>query len=92
MFGAAPAVAAASSIAFVAPAAVDDGLAERLGLGRPLVAVGDTRRLTKTALPENGALPEIHVDPDTFAVTVDGEVIEERPPSELPMTQRYFLF
>ncbi len=92
MFGAAPAVAAASSVAFVAPAALADGLPERLGLGRALVAVADTRRLTKAALPENDSLPEIHVDPDTFAVTVDGEVIEARPASELPMAQRYFLF
>jgi urease subunit alpha len=92
MFGAAASVAASTSIAFVAPAALDAGLADRLGLGRPMVPVRDTRRLTKAALPENGALPAIHVDPDTFAVTVDGELIEERPPSELPMAQRYFLF
>jgi urease subunit alpha len=92
MFGAYGRAAPATSIAFVAPAALDDGLAERLGLARPLVAVGDTRRLTKTDLPENGALPAIRVDPDTFSVFIDGERIEEQPATELPMAQRYFLF
>ncbi len=92
MFGAAASVAARNSLAFVAPAAIDDGLGDRLGLGRPLIPVRDTRRLTKADLPHNDALPAIHVDPDTFEVTIDGELIEERPPSELPMAQRYFLF
>jgi urease subunit alpha len=92
MFGAAASAAARNSVAFVAPAALDAGLADRLGLGRALVASRDTRRLTKTDLPGNDALPAIRVEPDTFAVTVDGELIEERPPVELPMAQRYFLF
>src|SRR5580704_8978298 len=63
MFGAFPRVAAANSVAFVAPAALDDGLGGRLGLVRPLVAVGDTRHLSKTDLPSNDALPRIEVDP-----------------------------
>jgi len=92
MFGAAAPVAARGSVAFVAPAALDGGLADRLGLGRPMVAVRGTRRLSKADLPRNDALPTIHVEPDTFAVTVDGEVIEERPPAVLPMAQRYFMF
>jgi urease subunit alpha len=92
MFGAAPRVAAAISVSFVAQAALDDGLAERLGVQRRLVAVSDTRALTKHDLPGNDAMPEIVVDPDTFTVRIDGEVIAENPAAELPMAQRYFLF
>jgi len=92
MFGASPRVAAASSLTFVSQAALDDGLSERLGLGRRLVAVENTRALTKNDLPENDARPQITVDPDSFTVRIDGEVIEEHPATELPLAQRYFLF
>ncbi len=43
-------------------------------------------------MPENDALPEITVDPDTFTVRIDGEVVEQAPATEVPMAQRYFLF
>jgi urease subunit alpha len=92
MFGSAPGVAGATSLAWVAPAALEAGLVERLGLARQMVAVGDTRQLSKADLPNNDALPSIAVDPDSFTVTVDGEAITEAPVSELPMAQRYFLF
>ncbi|MCU1491114.1 MAG: urease [Acidimicrobiaceae bacterium] len=92
MFGAAPATVGATSVAFVSPAALEAGLAERLGLARPLVAVAETRRLTKADMPNNAAVPTITVDPDSFTVTVDGEAITESPAAELPMAQRYFLF
>ncbi len=92
MFGAAPRVAGQSSVAWVAPAAMEDGLADRLGLDRALVPVADTRSRGKADLPENTALPDIRVDPDTFSVSVDGEVVEADPVAELPMAQRYFLF
>lgn len=92
MFGAAPKVAPECSVAFVAPGAIEDGVAERLGLDRELVAVADTRAVTKADLPNNTALPEIVVDPETFVVTVDGEAIEPMPATELPLAQRYSLF
>jgi urease subunit alpha len=92
MFGAAPAVAAGTSVHFVAPAALDDGLPERLAVRRALVPVADTRRLGKEAMPLNDALPKIDVDPDSFTVTIDGEQVEPAPAVELPMAQRYFLF
>jgi urease subunit alpha len=92
MFGALPRAAAASSITFVAAPALDDGLAERLGLERRLVAAADTRRRGKADLPLNDAMPSITVDADTFAVRIDGELIEEQPVRELPLAQRYFLF
>ena len=90
MFGAAPAVAPACSLAFVAPVALDHR--DQLTVRRPVVPVADTRRLTKASMPENDALPDIRVDPDTFVVTIDGERVEEHPVTELPMAQRYFLF
>jgi urease subunit alpha len=92
MFGAYGAVPGRTSVAFVAPAALEDGLEERLGLNRRMVAVADVRKRTKTDLPLNDALPRIEVDPDTFTVRIDGEVIEADPATELPMAQRYFLF
>jgi urease subunit alpha len=92
MFGAGPFVAPQLSLAWVAPIAIDDGLPERLGLRREVVPVADTRRLTKADLPENTALPRIEIHPDTFAVRIDGELIEESPATELPMAQRYFLY
>jgi urease subunit alpha len=92
MFGAGPFVAPQLSVAWVAPAAIDDGLPERLGLQRAVVPVTSTRALTKADLPENTALPRIEIEPDTFAVHIDGELVEEAPATELPMAQRYFLF
>ena len=92
MFGAAPGVAGGLSIGWVAQAAIDDGLPERLGLARDVVPVSSTRALGKGDLPENTALPRIEIDPDTFAVRIDGELIEEDPATELPMAQRYMLF
>jgi urease subunit alpha len=93
MFGAAAPVAAATSVAFVAPLALETSdLADRLGLQRRLVAVQDCRTLTKDDMPENAARPDVRVDPDTFAVTIDGDLVEADPATELPMAQRYFLF
>ena len=90
MFGAAPAVAAATSIAWVAPAALEHGL--EVDVARPLVPVADCRGVGKADMVENTATPNIRIDADTFTVTVDGEVMEEAPATELPMAQRYFLF
>jgi urease subunit alpha len=92
MFGAYGSVPAATSVHFVAPAAVEDGLADRLDVKRRLVGVKNTRSLTKADLPGNSALPSIEVAPDTFAVHIDGELVEASPAEELPMAQRYFLF
>lgn len=92
MFGAAPGVAPGLGVAWVAQAALDDGLAERLDIRRPLVPVADTRSRGKADLPLNDARPDIAIDADTFAVRVDGELITEQPATELPMAQRYFLF
>ena len=92
MFAGSGRAAAEASVAFVAPAALEGGLAVRLGLRRALLPVSDTRHLSKADMPENTALPEIRVEPDTFRVWVDGEEIEPRPAATLPLAQRYFLF
>ncbi len=92
-FNAKTPAAAATSLAFVSPVAIEDGLADRLpGVRRRLVPVENVRQRTKADLPENTALPRIEVDPDTYSVRVDGELIEHEPAAELPMAQRYFLF
>jgi urease subunit alpha len=93
MFAASPEGAADTSVHFVAPGALDGtDLADRLAVRRRLAPTRDTRRVRKADLPLNDALPRIEVDPETFTVRVDGEVVEEAPAEELPMTQRYFLF
>ncbi|MBI5736646.1 urease subunit alpha [Mycobacterium adipatum] len=92
MFGAAPAAAAATSVHFVAPQALEDGLPDRLDVRRKLLAVSNVRRVGKAQMPLNDALPRIEVDADTFTVRIDGEVWQEQPAAELPMAQRYFLF
>ena len=57
-----------------------------------MVAVDGCREIGKKDMKRNEATPEIHVDPDTYEVRVDGEKVESTPLAELPMTQRYFLF
>jgi urease subunit alpha len=92
MWGAAPAVAAGTSLAFVSPAAVEGQLADRLAVRRALVPVADVRARGKADMPRNDALPRIEVEPDTFTVRIDGDAVEAAPATELPMAQRYFLF
>ncbi|KWX66362.1 hypothetical protein ASJ79_25950 [Mycobacterium sp. NAZ190054] len=82
----------ATSLHFVAPQAIEDGLADRIAVNRRLAAVGNVRGIGKAQMPRNDATPDIEVDPDTFTVRIDGEVWQEQPAAELPMAQRYFLF
>ena len=92
MFAGSGRAAAECSITFVSEAAIEDGLPERLGLRRRVKAPARVRDLRKTDLPENTALPDIRVEPDTFRVWIDGEPVEPHPAAELPLAQRYFLF
>ncbi len=92
MFGAAPSVAGKLGLNFVCDAAIEDGLPERLGLSREFVAVQNVRQRGKADMPQNTATPTISVDPDTFTVAIDGDVVEQAPVAELPMAQKYFLF
>ncbi|MES4905503.1 MULTISPECIES: urease subunit alpha [unclassified Streptomyces] len=92
MFGAIGRAPAANSVNFVTQTALDDGLAQRLGLGKRFAPIRSTRGVTKADMRENDARPRVEVDPDTFTVTIDGEPVEPAPAAELPMAQRYFLF
>ena len=68
------------AVTFVAPAALDAGLASSLGLRRRLVAVTPTRDVGKADMVNNDALPAIDIDPETFAITVEGELVDARRP------------
>ena len=92
MFGAAPSLAGSLGLNFVAQAAIDDGLPERLALSREFVVAENVRQRGKADMPQNTATPTIAVDPDTFTVSIDGDVVEQAPVAELPMAQKYFLF
>jgi urease subunit alpha len=92
MFGAFGKSLTQSSVTFVSQAAVDAGLAEALGVERMLLPVHNTRAVTKESMIHNSALPKIEVDPETYEVRADGELLTCEPATVLPMAQRYFLF
>ncbi len=73
-------------------ATVGGKVPKRYGLERPAVAVENCRKLGKKDLPNNSATPETRVDPDTYRVWADGELLTCEPAKKLPMAQRYFLF
>ncbi len=81
-----------TSVTFVSQAALKNPAVLALGLSKPLVAVSGTRGLQKSDMVLNGATPKIDVDPETYAVRADGELLVCEPATELPLTQRYFLF
>jgi urease subunit alpha len=92
MFGAFGKALTASSLIFVSKAAVRARLGNKLGVEKQLVAVENTRKIGKKNMVHNGATPAITVDPETYEVTADGELLTCAPADTLPMAQRYFLF
>jgi urease subunit alpha len=92
MFGAFGGALSNSSVTFVSRAAVEAGLGAQLGLHKQTVAVANTRGLSKNDMRHNNALPHIEVDPETYEVRADGELLRCEPARELPLAQRYFLF
>ena len=92
MFAAFGAARRESAVTFVSRAGLDAGLGERLGLGKTLLAVAGTRRLSKADMRLNDALPAMEVDPETYEVRADGELLTCEPAAELALAQRYFLF
>jgi urease subunit alpha len=92
MFGAHAGGASAVSLAFVSRIALAEGTAARYGLHKRLAAVRGCRRLAKSDMKLNDALPKITVDPETYIVTADGEELRCAPAHVLPLAQRYFLF
>src|ERR1700722_3390822 len=93
MFGAFGRARTASSVVFSSKAAVSAGLRKKLGIQKELVAVQNTRgKISKKSMIHNDATPEIEVDPETYEVRADGELLTCAPAEVLPMAQRYFLF
>ena len=93
MFGAFGRAIGSTCISFVSQAAIDDGIAQRLGLARMICPVVNTRGgIGKKDMIHNDATPHIEVDPETYEVRADGEILTCEPAATLPMTQRYFLF
>ncbi|UQE74393.1 urease subunit alpha [Gordonia sp. PP30] len=86
------AIGADLSVSFVSPAALDDGLAGRLGLARRLAPLRPTRGIGKKDMKVNDALPRIEIAPDTFAIAIDGEPVTPAPAQELPLAQLYSMF
>jgi urease subunit alpha len=81
-----------TSVTFVSQAAYENREVHRLKLAKPLAVVSNTRRIGKKDMKLNDAMPRIEVDPETYEVRADGELLTCEPASELPMAQRYFLF
>jgi urease subunit alpha len=93
MFGAHGGAVAATSLTFVSAAAKAKGIGRKLGLTKELVAVKGTRdQISKKSMIHNDATPDIQIDPETYEVRADGELLVCAPAKELPMAQRYFLF
>jgi urease subunit alpha len=92
MFGAYGPALALSCVNFVSQASIDRGIADTLGLTRPLSAVRGTRTIGKADMVLNGATPKIEVDAQTYEVRADGVLLTCEPASVLPLAQRYFLF
>jgi urease subunit alpha len=93
MFGAYGKARTNTSVTFVSQAAVEGGLRERLGLAKQLAAVENTRGgISKKSMVLNDAMPHVEVDPETYEVRADGELLTCEPATVLPMAQRYFLF
>ncbi|MFV1852095.1 MAG: urease subunit alpha [Thalassospira sp.] len=92
MFGAYGNAIAKSSFSFVSQAGIDAGIAAEFGLSKELLAVSNTRNIGKKDMKLNDALPAMEVDPETYQVTADGELLTCQPVDVVPMAQRYFLF
>jgi urease subunit alpha len=90
MFGSFGRALSSSSVTFVSKASADK--LGHLGLARRLAPVSNCRSLTKRDMVNNSALPKVEVDPDTYEVRADGELMTCEPATALPMAQRYFLF
>jgi urease subunit alpha len=93
MFGAFGKAVTSTSLVFVSQAAMANGLQKRLGTDKQMVAVENTRGgISKKSMIHNDATPDIRIDPETYAVVADGELLVCEPAKELPLAQRYFLF
>ncbi len=92
MFGSYGGAIGATSMTFMSQVACDRGIKDQLGLNKLVVPVANTRNLSKRDMKLNDLLPNIEVDPETYEVRANGELLTCEPATELPMAQRYFLF
>jgi urease subunit alpha len=92
MFGAYGGALSATCISFVSHVALESGIGKTLGLHKQLRAVSGTRSIRKQDMRLNDYQPQIEVDPQTYVVRADGELLTCEPATELPLAQRYFLF
>jgi len=92
MFGSFGKAIAPTSLTFLSQEALKSGIAEQIGLQKQVVAVSGCRTISKRHLKLNDALPQIEVDPETYEVRADGQLLMCEPATILPMAQRYFLF
>ncbi len=92
MFGAYGRAVEHSAVTFVSEAAQAAGIGDKLGLAKQTLAVTNTREISKADLLLNDATPEVEVNPETYEVRADGELLTCQPAEVLPMAQRYFLF
>jgi urease subunit alpha len=92
MFGAFGGALTRGSLTFLSQAALADDVARRYGLRRPLAAVHTCRSVKKADMVHNNYTPAMEIDAQTYQVRADGRLLSCEPATELPMTQRYFLF
>ncbi|MCC3418270.1 MAG: urease subunit alpha [Microcoleus sp. PH2017_29_MFU_D_A] len=92
MFGSFGGAIGATCLTFVSQVARDRDIAAQLGLQKPTVAVSGTRQISKRDMKLNDYLPHMEVDPETYEVRADGQLLTCEPATVLPMAQRYFLF
>ena len=92
MFGAFGRSVEASAVTFVSAAAQAEGIAEQLGLAKTTMPVENTRTISKADMVHNAYCPDIEVNPETYEVRADGELLTCEPAKELPMAQRYFMY
>ena len=93
MFGAYGKALTNSSVTFVSQAAIEADLANKLGTAKTMLPVENTRSgISKASMKLNDATPHVEVDPETYEVRADGEVLTCKPADTVSMAQRYFLF
>lgn len=92
MFGSLGKAAAKTSTIFVSKASIDCGIKNKLNINKEILAVKNTRDITKKDMKLNDFIGNIEVDPETYDVKVNGEIIESNYMTELPMAKKYFLF
>jgi len=83
---------AQTCVTFVSKQSLQNGLAEEVNVDKRLVPIGNTRDVTKADLIYNESCPDIKIDPETYTVEADGDLLACEPATELPLAQRYFLF